>query len=430
MCLAFPTRVFCGSPVYIYAILLLFLVFANIETPLWGDDYCYIMPVSISKAVALAWRDYFDWTGRFFASAILYIAMAIGRRWSMIPFDLLNAVIFIVLVRNVLALAQPAGEAPRSPLARANDLVFVALMLWWLPRTIGEVALWKTGAIGYLWAVTGELFVVRLVLAGGAGNRWWHIPFGFFIATFLEPLSLVISGLLLARCFWLRRQRRPPPLGLAGGHLAGTVFLLVAPGNFVRAATLAASPPLDRIVGVVGNLGSLFDPTWIVAVAVVALAGAGLARTALAGRGWMFVALALIYMAVLLGVPRPALAARVSFPASVFLICALATVFLRRPVTARRDRLTALVLLILLGIHTAIVVPDLIGLARIDRAWAADPQLRMGPETDVVLPGVLVHGRLVYARKHLFFEGLTPEANYVANYCYARVMNVRSVVAR
>jgi hypothetical protein len=409
---------------------LLFLVFANIETPLWGDDYCYIMPFSISKAFALAWRDYFDWTGRFFASAILYIAMAIGRSWSMIAFDLLNAVIFIALIRNVLALAQPAGEVPRSLLARANDVVFVALTLWWLPRTIGEVALWKTGAIGYLWAVTGELFVVRLVLAPGAGNRWWHIPFGFFIATFLEPLSLVISGLLLARCFWLRRQRRPAPLGLAGGHLAGTVFLLVAPGNFVRAATLAASSPLDRIVGVVGNLGSLFDLTWIVAVAVVALAGAGLARAALAGRGWMFMgARADLHggapggAAPGPGGPRLISSKRVSHLRPCHGVPAPAGDREARPADgvrsadpsrgSRRHRGSR---------------PDPPGADR--PGLGAHPQLRMGPEADVVLPSVLVHGRLVYARKHLFFDGLTQDANYVANYCYARVMNVGSVVVR
>jgi hypothetical protein len=144
----------------------------------------------------------------------------------------------------------------------------------------------------------------------------------------------------------------------------------------------------------------------------------------------MPVALALVYMAVLLGLPHHVLAARVSFPASVFLILGLAAVFLRRPVTGTRDRMTALVLAILLGVHVAVVVPELKELARIDRAWAADPQLRMGAATNAVLPLVKFRGRLVYARKYLFFEGLTGDATYFANSCYARAMNVRSVVAR
>jgi len=184
-------------------------------------------------------------------------------------------------------------------------------------------------------------------------------------------------------------------------------------------------------VGVFGNLASLFDPWWIPAVAIVTLACAGPVRERLrAGRGWMFAALALAYMAVLLGVPRTALAARVSFPAGVFFVCYFAAAFLRRPVTERRERMTALLLLAALGAYLAVVVPDLAGLAQIDRRWAADPQLRQGPATDAVLPLVRVKGRLFQARKHVFFAGITPDANHVFNRCYADAMRVRSVVAR
>ena len=427
-----PPSAQAGVEASAYLLLLLLMVWANVATPLWGDDYCYIIPPDIGEPFRLAWRDYFQWTGRFFASALLYGAMAIGRSWSMLPFDLLNAVIFVALVRNVIALAELAADAPpRPPLARANEVVFVGLLLWWLPRTIGEVALWKTGAIGYLWPVAGELWVLRLMLAPRAAWGWWQAPFGFFIASFLEPLSLLVSVLLLARCGWCWRQGRRMPAGLAAGHVAGTAFLLAAPGNFVRAATLAASPPLDRVVGVFGNLGSLFDPWWLPAVAIVALTCAGPVRDTLrAGRGWMFAALALAYMAVLLGVPRTALAARVSFPAGVFLVCTFTAVFLRRPVTALRNRATALLLLASLGGYAAVVVPDLAGLAQIDRRWAADPQLRLGPATDAVLPLVRVKGRLFQARKHVFFAGITPDANHVFNRCYADAMRVRSVVGR
>jgi hypothetical protein len=149
-----------------------------------------------------------------------------------------------------------------------------------------------------------------------------------------------------------------------------------------------------------------------------------------AGRGWAFVALALFYMVVLLGVPPPALAARVSFPASVFLVCWLVAVFLRRSAALLSEAIVAAVLLVLCVLHGAVVLPDMAALARIDRRWAADPQLHSGPATDAVLPLMRVHGRLFYARKHEFFEGLTPDPAYFANVCYARAMGVRTVVAR
>ena len=242
---------------------------------------------------------------------------------------------------------------------------------------------------------------------------------------------------------WKRGQ--PAPDGLTAGHLVGTIILIAAPGNFVRAGTMGASPVADRIEGVIGNLGSLFDPYWIAATAVVALSYLGARNPSASvhidngkraghwpafhtGRGWAFLVLALCYMATLLGLPRSSLAARVSFPASVFLICYLATVFRCRPVSETRDRAMVPVLLILFGIHLAIVVPDLIHLARIHRAWASATRSRTG--SDVTLPVVRVKGRTLYVHKDIFFEGFTSDPEYFVNQCYAEAMHVKSITAK
>jgi hypothetical protein len=198
-------------------------------------------------------------------------------------------------------------------------------------------------------------------------------------------------------------------------------------------------------------LGSLFDAWWIPAVAVVALslmyatsagepadsgAQPGFAgrpdswAVLRAGRGYIFLALALVYMAILLALPRPTLAARVSFPASIFLICYLATLFFQRPVTDRDNRIGVLVLLLLFGCHLAIVVPDLRHLEQIHRSWTDDPQFQMGPDTDVTLPPVLLKGRSSYARKDMFFQGPTADPAFFVNQCTAAAMHVRTVRAR
>jgi hypothetical protein len=434
---------------------LLFLVWANIETPLWGDDYCEAIPVGLTEPFALAWHDYFTWTGRFFVTAITYYVISQDRPTAVL-FDVANAAIFICLIRNVVELARALGvvrgAAERPPLAEAVDVGCVALLLWWLPRDIAEVALWKTGAVDYLWAVTGELWVLRWMLADRRANGVWRVLFAFVIATFLETMSVLVSALLVVQWLWRRRNRQPAPVGLLVGHLIGTCVLVVAPGNFVRAASLAPSPLGDRAAGMLASLGSLFDAWWIPALAIVALSfvpDGGLGTTAAesdvgpggsrmrdlgivlrAGRGWIFLVLALAYMATLLGPPREALAARLSFPASILLICYMATVFFQRPVTERANRIGVLLLLVLWGCHLAVVVPDLLYLARIDRAWADDRQFQMGPDADVTLPIVRVHGRTVYTRKDMFFEGVTPDPAYFVNRCYAAVMHVRTVRAQ
>jgi len=443
------------SQIVVLTSVFLFLVWANIETPLWGDDYCEAIPVSLAEPFVLAWHDYFTWTGRFFVTAISYFVISPGPVWAAIPFDIANAAIFVCLVRNVLGLARIAGgqsAAERPPLASAVDIGCVALLLWWLPRDIAEVALWKTGSIDYLWAVTGELWVLRWMLAGNRGNGIWRVLFSCVIATFLETMSVLVSALLVVYCLWCRRRRQRAPVGLMVGHVVGSIGLLAAPGNFVRASTLAHSPLTDRLAGVLANLASLFDAYWLPVVAIIALSLVyrggpdktapapdrthrisgphAVGRVFRAGQGWIFLVVALLYMATLLGPPRAALAARVSFPASIFLVCYIAAVFFQRPVTERANRIGILVLLVLLGCHLAVVVPDLRYLARVHRTWADDKQFQMGPDTDVTLPMVRVNGRTLYTRKDMFFEGLTADPTYFVNRCYAAVMHVRTVRVR
>jgi hypothetical protein len=429
------------SPAISLAILFAFLIWANIETPLWGDDYCEAVAAGWLQPLVLAWHDYFTWTGRIFISAVTYSVISTDPVWPAIPFDIANAAIFVCLVRNVAAVARILGPqsatADRPPLAVAVDITLVALLVWWLPRDIAEVALWKTGSIDYLWAMTGELWVLRWILEGTSGPTASRTGFAFIIATFLETISALVSALLVLQCLWRWRQRRPAPIALTAGHVLGTSVLLIAPGNFVRSDTLPPSSLLDRLDGLLGSLGSLFDVYWIPAVAIVVLAlrlrtrdtaheSPGIGTMLRAGRGWMLPVLALIYMLLLLALPRSVAGARVSLPASIFLVCYLVTLVFQRPVTDRDNRLWLAIVLLLAGAHLAVVIPDLRYLAQLHRAWPD----QKGPDTDVTLPLVRVKGRTLYARKDMFFEGLTADPTYFVNRCYASAMHMNSVRAQ
>lgn len=186
-----------------------------------------------------------------------------------------------------------------------------------------------------------------------------------------------------------------------------------------------------------GSLGSLFDVYWIPAVVIVVLAlrlrmrdpsyrSPDIGTTLCAGRGWVFLVLALIYMLLLLALPRSVVGARVALPASIFLVCYLTTLVFQRPVTNRDNRLWLAIVLLLAGVHLAIVVPDLRYLAQLHRTWPD----RQGPDTDVTLPIVRVKGRTLYARKDMFFEGLTADPTYFVNRCYAEAMHMKSVRAQ
>lgn len=433
-----PSRNAAALKLAAYALVAAALAWANIVTPLWADDYCRLSASGFAEPFALAWRDWFTWTGRFFVTAFTYLALGFGRDRSFLPFDLLNALVFVALVHEILRLARLAtATSPRTGLAAAAEILFTALALWWLPRAIGEVALWKTGAIGYLWAVAGAAFIVRTALERGRTPPAWTLPFAFAIGTFLEPVS-ALTTLVLTALVVLRWREGRAPLSLAFAHALGTAVLIAAPGNLVRQATMPPSPLLDRLEGIWGNLGSLFDPLWIAAIALLLLPyiralgwKPGLARAWLAARdrrALLFVALALVAMALLIGAPRWALSARVSFPASTLLVAYLVTIFLRRPPQA--ERIAAAALAAAFAASAAIVVPDLLSLQAIDAAWHANPALAAGPEADITLQKLQIRGRFVYVRKHIFYEGITADPQNFINTCFAAANHVHSVTAR
>ncbi|MFT9015426.1 MAG: DUF6056 family protein [Acetobacter sp.] len=420
------------------ALCFLFVAWANIMTPLWSDDYCRIEPFSLTSPFLNAWRDYFQWTGRYFTTVITFFVVSSLPSWWMDGFDLLNAAIFTVLIDTVLYLGWIANGAPARSDKHVRtsiiDVVVVGILLWWLPRAIGEVALWKTGAIGYLWPVTGEFWLFKQMLEQRVVKRHWLAAFAFFIATFLEPLSLVMSIIFVSYGLLRWRQKEAVPYGVIVGQILGTATVLAAPGNFVRAASMHHSSMHDHISGVISNLGGLFDGYWLAAIVLIALCFTQYSGRAVlafkATHGLYFIVFALLYMVTLLGVPREALAPRVSFPASVFLICYVTTLFLQRPVGDHANSITGGLVFTVVIVHLLVSVSDLTRVASISRAWAANPQLRMGPKMDAVLPLVKWGNTTLYVRKDIMFAGLTANSNYFINTCYAHAHGVRSVSAR
>ncbi|GBQ14283.1 DUF6056 family protein [Komagataeibacter rhaeticus] len=414
-----------------------FLLWANAVTPLWADDYCRSMPFSLPTIARIVWGNYNFWTGRWFTTLVTFVVLDLRPYGGLVAFAVVNAGLFTFLVHVVGHLCWRVAGRPALPRAGYGvaQCLVVFLMLWWLPRTIGEVALWKTGAIGYLWPVAGEMWVLARIVSGRMDMRGVQYAAVFLIATFLEPLSLLLTLVLAGITVQAWRQARRLPWALLGAHAAGTLVLGVAPGNYVRMRTMTPSPLTDRLDGLLGNLGSLFDPFWL---PFVLLVGMGLCMgrghtpfpaCLRAGRGWMFGALALAYMACLLMFPREALAARVSFPASVLLVCYLACLLARCVAEPGFGRVMALGCTGLVAAHLAIVVPDLTLLARISRERDAQTRAQVARDQPVVLPRVTMGPRhkLLYVRKDIIFVGINPDPHNMLTACYARAMGASSV---
>jgi hypothetical protein len=431
----------------------LFVFVAGLATPLWGDDWCRQNVIDLGAIFSSVTREYFDWTGRIAPILFTYVTLGPGRAIPLPWFEAVNALVFVALLVLLISLAERVSQ--RSATAGGFARVFATwllagLMLWWLPRTIGEVALWKTGAIAYLWAVTLSLFLVERAIAWQAEDR---APRTIIVAglgllalatgTFLETIAIVTTFLLLALAAraYLRGLCVARAIAVvAGMHLFGMAILLAAPGNFQRASDLTPTSFSSQIDGWIGFLGRLFDPIWIVAALLLVAAWclpdrwfnrSKAAPVLSAPVPWFltlpFVLIALLYLLSLLPIPRDAFSARLSFPASVALIGALFVLLVARPTSTLRDKVLASVVALVFMFQAALVARDLAILAAVQPRWESAIAAAPPEASEVLLPMLRERHKHSYALKHRFFVGIGPDPTAWMNICYARAMGVQSV---
>ncbi|MBL7235000.1 MAG: hypothetical protein JJK57_00320 [Komagataeibacter hansenii] len=430
-------RFMAGNRTRVYALgaVFIFVLWANVVTPLWADDYCRTIPFDLKNTFHIVYGNYFYWTGRYFTTLITFLVLELHDYGSIFIFDILNTVIFCLLVHNVCMICRNISISDQNTSNGFWDIIFVFLAVWWIPRDISEVALWKTGAIGYLWPMTGELWILRQVLARRLPFGVLSCGFAFFIATFLEPLSLMISMVLIGSAISSYRHKDPVALPFIGAHVLGTLFLWLAPGNYVRARTMEHDTLLTRLDGVFGNLGSLFDLYWLPFVIILLICHVSVtADMTQRHRMWkniaIFTACAVTYMMILLLFPRSSLAARVSFPASIYLVCVLGTLFINRANhPALRNRMVGIGISGLVIWHICICVPDLLRLAHISAIWNQQARIAGAGFEDVTLPRVTMgpHHKILYVHKDILFVGISPDPHNMMNVCFARALGIKSV---
>lgn len=440
---------------------------ANLQMPLWGDDWCRLGKSGLGEILAATQHEYMTWSGRVGPIVLTYLFLGPIRTLRFPLFEIANAFVFVILLHGLVATALALlrrGEHAPPPSSAAEHLFLsltAGLLLWWTPSSIAETALWKTGAIGYLWPAAFVLLLAPTVVSMTYGRKigtgrlaLMTLPLGFF-ATFLEPLSTTVAVGLAAACWqaWRRRHgsaRQILILCIAQG--LGTLVLLAAPGNLARAASLPQPGAGQWLTSWRWFVRSVFDDVTVVAMLVVGgvwlctalpwIAGAPtpmreridrLARAAAPFAGFF-----LLYVAPLLLLPSPAIVHRLGFPLSIAL-CGIMVVMLADAV-AGKDRARgprspyalfgAGLASVLVAFSAVIVARDLDRSAAVQRHWPEVP--RGSPsatvaDTELLLSMAHTEGRPWLARKTRFFLALSPDPEFWANRCYAKAIGVRSV---
>ena len=220
-----------------FAFLLLF--FCAHETDLVADDYRYCFSylddsrmVSLSQIIPSMAAHRLRMNGRVLAHALVQLMLMLPKT----VFDLLNALLFVALVWLICRLAD----------ARPNALLVSSVFgcLWLLQPDFGQVFLWLTGAVNYLWCgVVCLLWLLpwsRAYRRGAAlspGRQAVFVLFSLIAGAYSENATVAMVAMGLAFLLLMLLEKRRPPLWMLlslAAALAGFLYMMLAPAESVN----------------------------------------------------------------------------------------------------------------------------------------------------------------------------------------------------
>ncbi len=221
------------------------LVWLNIMTPLWGDDYVYSFVFdalyyyddSFTRLLG-SWKDIFDsqcahylcTNGRFVAHTLAQGFLYAGQGW---PWALANT---LCLVANVWLLLRFSLRSPETNPARRWQQFLLTLGLYWLllPHA-GQLFFWLTGSCNYQWSALLVLGFLNLwLLPAPRWLAWLLFPVAFLAGNSNEALSLGLAISLVGFAAWRHRALRARQFVGLACFLLGTASNVFSPGVAAR----------------------------------------------------------------------------------------------------------------------------------------------------------------------------------------------------
>lgn len=241
----------------------------NRYTPLMADDFGLSIVANtydLKSAFNLLLDYYFSWGGRVIVHSIAFFFLSMDKS----VFNVANTLAYTLL--NLLILFHALGKNFWSPIA----LIFANFMLFMFTPAFGQDFLWLDGAANYLWGIDiALLFLVPYRLqAEKDENIFKHnkasallfLFFGIIAAWTNENISIALVSMVFV-CIYLAKNDGKKLLlwQITGGigSLLGALFLLLAPGNFMRIKTENGGQTIDVMTNF-ANITSLYtDPQFL-----------------------------------------------------------------------------------------------------------------------------------------------------------------------
>ena len=148
-------------------------------------------------------------------------------------FDVLNTLFFVAFLYLIQVFSRQRGWA---------SILLSLVLMFGLFRAFGEVFLWQTGSINYLWGIVLNLVLLYALYRHRDSNRQESFSSGIGAA-------LVIG---LSYSLYRRQQHIVPWLATIA-YLAGILFYVASPGTQER-ATIAGLDLMSAVVGLGGGI--------------------------------------------------------------------------------------------------------------------------------------------------------------------------------
>ena len=238
-------KIFFGSIVLVSFLLIYVL---NLLQPLFGDDWAYSMLPNSSVRIQnfgdilhTQYEHYFTWGGRTVVHIIAQTLLLLGSHTA----DILNSVAYVCLTLIIYFIVNQSNKI------RPSLLIGINLLLWFFQPAFGSTILWITGSANYLW---GTLIIIcflipyiRLVYKSTENKSITKnilmLPLGVIAGWTNENMAVALIFMLIVLIVYFKLYVKKLPLwtvlGLVG-VVIGCVFMISAPGNYVRMAAVLA----------------------------------------------------------------------------------------------------------------------------------------------------------------------------------------------
>lgn len=326
--------------VYVLFAIFILLLVTNLGTQFWSDDLCRVMPFGdglFGESLARTSQDYVSWSGRVVVTALTYLAINFSFHYTQFVFDLISSIVFVFLLLGIFRIS--VGRMPCN--SDGAVLLFLFVLVWLGVDSIGEVSLWKTGAVGYLWVVTAGVWVLvpyadlvlRNIIVMPLTFRSAMISTGlvaicglglenFTACVFMAQVAAVGIGLRRKLNFKVLLPLIIPAVLM----MAALVVMVFSPGNIVRASMVRAqvgesSGFLSKVLPFSAAALSVYANSWLAYLLVYLF---------VKEKSWLvrrqaiiFLILSLVSCYVLIAAPGIQTGGRRNFATQVFLVVAI-----------------------------------------------------------------------------------------------------------